>query len=386
MTTTMKKKKFHLYNQYQLKHLSDLLCDDIENLLNYLQIDSYKMLDKMITMSCPIHGGDNLSAFNLYHQGESYRGNWKCRTHGCENIFKSSIIGFIRGCLSHSQGWVQPGDPMVPFNEAVEFAVSFTKFSPDQVKQSKKAKEKTNFINSIKHITTESSQVTNIVPRSLVIKNLQIPSPYFLSRGYSSEILIKYDIGDCIGSGKEMSDRAVVPVYNNAFTGMVGCTGRSIHNKCSMCGAHHIDSCPADNENWLYSKWRHSKNFKTQECLYNYWFAESHIKNSKTVILVESPGNVWRLEEAGIHNSVAIFGCSLGNKQKMLLDTSGAMNIMILMDNDAAGKEATKQIIDKCGRIYNIKPIIIDHNDVGDMSIDEIKKVILPQIQGYALC
>lgn len=93
-------KKSRSYDQYQLKELSYLVCDNIEDLFSVLNISSYKISGNMISMSCPIHGGDNDSALNLYHEGDSYRGNWKCRTHQCEQVFKSSIIGFIRGCLS----------------------------------------------------------------------------------------------------------------------------------------------------------------------------------------------------------------------------------------------------------------------------------------------
>ena len=67
---------------------------------------------------------------------------------------------------------------------------------------------------------------------------------------------------------------------------------------------------------WIHSKWRHNKDFKTQEHLYNMWFAKEFIQSTRTAIIVESPGNVWRLEEAGIHNSVAIFGTNLSIKQK----------------------------------------------------------------------
>jgi 5S rRNA maturation endonuclease (ribonuclease M5) len=339
-------------------------------------------------MSCPIHGGDNDSAFNLYHQGDTYRGNWKCRTHGCENVFKSSIIGFIRGCLSHEEGWGKPGDPTVSFKKALDFAIEFGKYNPAKNKQSRKAKEKNDFVNTVKNITQESQNKTQLVPRKSVQKALAIPSEYFLQRGFSRDILIKYDIGDCIGQGKEMSNRAVVPVYDNDMTGMIGCSGRSIFNKCGECGCFHQESsdCPADHEKWLQSKWRHSKNFKTQECLYNYWFAKEFILKTKTAIIVESPGNVWRLEEAGIHNSVAIFGSSMGNKQKILLDTSGAMNIITIMDNDTAGQEAAKNIASKCDRIYNIKNIKLSVNDIAEMTLEEIQKEILPQIEEYQVC
>ena len=123
----MVKKKFRSYEQHQLQQISDMVCDNIEELLNILGITEYKLLNNMVSMSCPIHGGDNVSACNLYYTGDSYRGNWKCRTHQCEQIFKPSILGFIRGCLSHSQNnWTHNGDNMVSFNDAIEFATKLT--------------------------------------------------------------------------------------------------------------------------------------------------------------------------------------------------------------------------------------------------------------------
>jgi hypothetical protein len=388
MKTMKKQKKYLSYDQHQLKHLSDVVCDDIENLLSHLGITSYRMLDKMVITSCPIHGGDNDSAFNLYHQGDSYRGNWKCRTHQCEETFKSSIIGFIRGCLSHENGWSKPGDPVVSFAEALKYAIDFSKSDLANIKVSKKAKEKSTFINAIKNIQpTDKAANTSTIPRTSVIKALSIPSSYFLNRGFSAEILKRYDVGDCLDPNKEMHSRAVVPVYNDSGQYMIGCTGRTIYDKCGQCSGYHgsESSCPSDNDTWKYSKWRHNKNFKTQECLYNYWFAKDHISSSHTVVLVESPGNVWRLEEAGIHNSVAIFGASLSHKQKMLLDISGAMNIVTIMDNDQAGQAAAKNIEDKCCRTYNIKHIQLTANDIADMTIEQIHESITPQLKGYIL-
>jgi 5S rRNA maturation endonuclease (ribonuclease M5) len=292
--------------------------------------------------------------------------------------------------LSKDNGWNKEGDDMVSFKDAIDFAIQFSNHDPVNDKQTRKVKEKNTFVNTVKNISIDVSDKPNevVVPRNLVIKALDIPSQYFLDRGFSKEILIKYDVGDCINSSKEMNNRAVVPVYDQNMRGMIGCTGRSIHDKCLSCNAFHNmnDKCPNDNEKWLSSKWRHSKNFKTQEHLYNYWFAKKYILASKTVVIVESPGNVWRLEEAGIHNSVAIFGSSLGYKQKALLDISGAMNIITIMDNDKAGKDAAKQIEDKCGRIYNIKHIEINANDIAEMSIDDIVTKISPQIKEYELC
>jgi hypothetical protein len=64
----------------------------------------------------------------------------------------------------------------------------------------------------------------------------------------------------------------------------------------------------------------------------------------------------------------------------MLLDCSGAMSLLILLDNDDAGRLGSQQIYDKCYRTYNIKSINIPTNDVAEMSIDQIQNIILPEM------
>jgi len=384
---TMTKKKSVSYNQHKLKLLSDKLCDNIESLLDYFGIE-YKRLSKMITMSCPIHGGDNTSALNLYPEGDTYRGNWKCRTHHCEEIFKSSIIGFIRGVLSHNNhNWLKNGDTVSSFDDALIFAQDFIKQNLSDLKIDKKIIEKTSFVNTVNYINTKHNNNQSRVTKQHIRKSLAIPSSYFLSRGFSEQILNKYDVGDCLTLNKEMSNRAVVPVYDSEYRYMVGCTGRSIHEKCQICSYFHEPGhpCPKDDYAWLMSKWKHNKDFKTQEYLYNYWFAKDFIKKTTCAIIVESPGNVWRLEETGIHNSVAIFGCSLSDKQKMLLDISGALSLVLIMDNDDAGSKAADAIEKKCKKTYNIHHVKISKEDIASMNTEEIKKEILPQIERLCL-
>lgn len=364
------------FDQNKIKIICDRLCDRIEDLLDHFGLE-YKINNKFITMSCPIHGGDNSSALNIYYTGDHYRGNWKCRTHHCEETFKSSIIGFIRGLLSNKQhNWSKDGDPGCSFKEALDYATRFLNLSLDDIKISKKHKDNNIFINNVKIFAQDNDINTNVIKRSVIVKNLQIPSEYFVNRNFSKDILEKYDIGDCYNSNKEMYNRAVVPVYDIDHKFMVGCTGRSIFEKCKNCGSFHSNECPKEEDRWKYPKWKHSHGFKTQQHLYNFWYAKHHIAETATVVLVESPGNVWRLEENGIHNSVALFGANLTDRQKTILDTSGAMNIITIMDNDEAGKKAIKTIYNKCHKTYNIKNIDIAKNDVAEMNADEIDKQI----------
>lgn len=381
--TIMKNKKYHSVDQAKLKVLCDDLCDNIESLLDGFGID-YKFNSKMLSMSCPIHGGDNQSAVNIYPEGETYRGNWKCRTHNCEQEFKSSIIGFVRGIISHQKyNWSEPGDPSCSFNEALDYVQAFLNKDLKSIKISKTEKEKKNFTNIINYIQTKTENTTNKIARQQIIKSIQIPAEYYLHRNYSSEILVKYDVGLCTNPNKPMYNRVVVPIYDNDHKYMVGCTGRSIFEKCTKCSFYHNISnlCPSDEKKWLYPKWKHSADFKSRNYLYNFWFAKDHIYETGIAIIVESPGNVWRLEENGIHNSVAIFGSSLSDRQKILLDSSGAMTLILLTDNDDAGKKAADQIKTKCENTYRIFVPKISKNDVGEMTPEEINNEIKEYIQ-----
>jgi len=376
MKTTINKS--HLNDQLKLKAICDDVCDNIEQLLDSFDLE-YKSNAKMITMSCPIHGGDNSSALNLYHEGDRYRGNWNCRTHNCEKTFKGSILGFIRGVLSnYNYGWQQPGHRMCSFEEAVKYALSLLHKDINNIKVSRKDKEKNTFTNVINYINKTTDQPVSRILPSQIIRSLQIPAKYYIDRHYSSDILMKYDVGLCSNSEKIMNNRVVVPIYDNDYKYMIGCSGRSIFEKCEKCKCFHNpeEKCPETENSWKYPKWKHSIDFKSQNSLYNMWFAKESILKTSTAIIVESPGNVWRLEENGVHNSVAIFGSSLSDRQKILLDSSGAMNLVLLMDNDEAGVKASNQIKQKCQNTYRIFTPSISKNDVGEMTGEEIEKEI----------
>ena len=382
MKTPMKSRS---YDQNKLKVVCDQVCDNIENLLSALDIEEFKMSNKMITMSCPIHGGDNPSAVNIYHTGDYYRGNWRCRTHNCDSSFKSSIIGFVRGVLSKTKyGWNREGDETASFQEALDFCLALLNKNIKDIKISRADAEKNTFARIVENVkqTNQNTSPLSKITKAQVRQSLQIPSQYYLDRGYTKETLNRYDVGLCDNVNKEMHNRIVVPIYSIDGKVIVGCTGRSVFDSCEKCGQYHISTiqCPSKEDSWKYCKWKHNFGFKSQEHLYNFWFAKDHIQKSKSIILVESPGNVWRLEEAGIHNSVAIFGSSLSDKQKILIDSSGAMNIILLMDNDDAGQKAVNQITEKCKKIYRIYSPSFEGPDVGELSIEDIRNTLVPKI------
>jgi 5S rRNA maturation endonuclease (ribonuclease M5) len=375
----MIKKKSRSHSQNELKILCDALCDNIEKVLFALDLHDYRDNSKMLTMSCPIHGGDNESALNLYYEGDTYRGNWKCRTHQCEKYFKGSILGFIRGVISAKKyHWCQDGDTMCSFQESMAFAKSLVsnKIAKEYAVSSIK-EDKNNFARIVDKFV-ERPSIDNKISRQSVINNIDIPSQYYIDRGFSKNILIQYDVGLCKNPQKPMYNRVVVPIYDDSGKYLVGCTGRSIFHKCDICGSYHNPEshCPDKEKQWQYSKWKHSYGFKSQNHLYNFWYAKDHILKEGYAIIVESPGNVWKLQENNIHNSIGLFGCNLSDRQKLILDSSGAMTLFIITDNDEAGKKAAKEIQEKCTNTYRLFFPEISKSDIGEMTHTEINEQI----------
>tara|TARA_R110000824_G_scaffold128568_4_gene289524 strand:- start:35919 stop:37073 length:1155 start_codon:yes stop_codon:yes gene_type:complete len=363
------------YDYGKVNSLCKIAIQHLDQLYEYFGIKSSYRNEILVKSVCPIHGGDNDTALNMYYNGD-YKIHYKCRTHQCEELFGNGFIGFIKGCLSKFRyNWEKEGDREASFNEALQFLLKFLKQDLDKLEPENVNLEKLKFgglVNVLSSNKAKGSQIT----RKMYRDRVDVPCQYYLDRGFSREVLEEYDVGYCDNPEKPMYERAVVPIYDNSHQFIVGCTGRSIFPKCKSCGSFHntIRKCHH------FPKWFHSKGFQKEKWLYNYWKAKDYISKTGVAILVESPGNAWRLSESGIHNVVAIFGTSFNNDQKNLLDESGALSLICLMDNDEAGKKAAKKIEEQCSRLYRIYFPSFDSNDIADLSIDKVTSDIKPFI------
>ncbi len=379
MTTKMNypsQVKYDDWNKISL--ISEQLCEQREELLEKLGIE-YSLGGRKLYGPCPVHGGDKFNAWNWYESGK-----WVCRTHNCQNIFKATPIGFLRGLLSNLEcGWTTEGDRKYGWDATIEFALKFLNQDYSNLKIDLDAIEKKSFAKQIDTLTKQGGKSDLRVSRQLIRSSLVIPSQYYIDRGYSAKILDRYDVGYCSAKGKQMTWRVVVPIYDEDDN-YVGCTGRSILPECSKCGLYHSENydCPSHEYRNRYTKWKHSDGFRKEDYLYNLNFAKKHIQETTAIVLVESPGNVWRLEEAGIHNSVACFGATLNEGQKALLDGTGALSIIVLGDNDEAGKSLAEDVKMKCERTYRLYfPKIDTVDDIGEMSVDKVTSDVKPIIE-----
>ena len=342
----------------QLIVLSNMVAEKITDLFDLFGVRYFEQYDR-ITSVCPIHeGADNPQAFTVTTTRDQYFGYWRCWTHGCENKFVPTPIGLIRGLLTAKSG------EEVSFPEAIKFAIDFTSSSIEELEQEGKNFKLEKFIELSERVYSDPVKTKYSVRRTVVRETLSRPVVYYIDRGYEEKTLDIFDIGICTDQAKQMKNRIVAPVYDDDHEFMIGCVGRATH------------------ENSNGNKWINSKHFNSGAHLYGYWLAKDAIRKTKTAVLVEGQGDVWRLYESGIRNSVGMFGSSLSDGQARILETSGALNIVILTDNDEAGAKAEQSIINKCDRLFHIICPEFSKDDIGDMTVDEINKEIKPQLEG----
>jgi 5S rRNA maturation endonuclease (ribonuclease M5) len=342
-----------LTNQ-QILAVSNQLSTRVEDLLKYFEID-YIEYPNRLAFPCPIHGGDNPEGCSIFTDGVSSKGNWNCWTANCHEDYGKNTFGFVRGLLTNRKA------REVGVLETFYFCSKFLGLDPETI-EFEQPVENYSVVKILEVFQREPVRHEQSVDRETIVDKLDIPSKYYIDRGYKSETLEKFDIGMCIGRGKPMSGRVVVPIYdeNNKY---VACIGRAVYQN-------------------MKPKWLHSKGFKKSSYLYGYNVAKDDIMKKGTIVLVEGQGDVWRMHEAGVTNTVGIFGASLSEDQLILIERSGARNVVILTDYDEAGQKAAKQILKRCGRRFNYYRPEIDQKDVGDMTVEQIQDQIINKLQG----
>jgi len=337
----------------QIYSLCKKLLKNIDKVLSHFQIEPTEYTEK-ICFPCPVHGGDNLGGCTIYLDGDNGGGNWSCWTRNCHEEYKNNLFGLIRGILSHNSGH------SVNISDTFNFCLKLLGEKYEDIGYDYQTDDRSTDAKLMDIFEREPRERGLDLTREQIRESLEIPANYFVNRGYEPETLDFFDVGLCSSPDKPMSNRIVVPVYdaNNAY---VGCIGRALHS-------------------YTKPKWINSAGFKKSEFLYGLNIAKQYIMNSRSAFLVEGQGDVWRMHEAGIKNTVGIFGASLSEDQLVLLEKSGAMKLYIATDSDEAGQKAASQIAKRGGRRFNYQRINISEKDVGDMTIEQIKNEILSQL------
>lgn len=329
---------------------------------------------------CPVHGGDSFDSLNYYPDGEKHKVFWECLSEHCEATFGGHLIGFVQGILSHQKRrWEDPKhtNRIVPKNEVINFICKFVGMSWDQIEYDPSIAEHDQFTSGMEIFTACGGNKAGgyHYSRESVRAMLKIPAQYYLKRGFSSEILDSYDVGLCIDKNHELYGRVVVPIHTQDGKRIVGCIGRSRHDKCPSCEMYHhpvYQECfePGRHKPALYAKWRCQEGFQDKNYLYNYHGAAPHvIPNNRTLVIVEGCADVWKLIMNGIYNVVALNGAALTTPQEVDIECLGVTTLVCLFDNDSGGERAFDNISKRCwianNKIHGHIPE--EFNDIGEM-------------------
>lgn len=286
-----------------------------------------------ICAPCPIHGGDRNDAFSWHIE----YGMYQCFSRGCHEKYGKDVYGLLSGALNCDKAAAYDFLKKLFKNDKLTDEDIKGKESYDVVK---KPAEPTYYDES-------------------VLSQLGYHD-YLEKRGYPKELIKAYQIG-YVGYGyKGMSNRIIVPV-RDIDGNLVGFTGRTVDEKWKE------KEIP---------KWYDSKNFKKSDFLFNLHNAKKYIESNSTVILVEGPFDVLRLEQAGIHNSVAVFGRKLHNAQLAHLLRLPITKVVIIMDSDNAGKTGAKSTAKLVESYFTTQNIELPFKDAGETPIEDLRRIL----------
>lgn len=335
-----------------LLQTKEFLNSRIDDVFSKLGMKCEVFGDNMYAV-CPVHeSSDNPRAFSYSKK----RGIWKCWTRDCQQNHKNDIFGLIAGALSNSKG------EQVGFGDVLGWIKKEFGLSTIEDQSITEVKNEKNDFEELIDLLNEKPAQPNIVDVKIEL-SLDTPSKYFLSRGFKKKTLEYFGVGDCLDKTCKLHDRAVIPIHNESGN-TIAYIGRSI-------------------KEYKIPKFLiYPKGFDKRFYFYNIHRALPHIKEQNSVFIVEGQGDLWRLHESGIYNAVGIFGKTLTKEQQCKLQQLPLTHIIILTDNDQAGRESKIQLQRQLGRFYKLSFPKLNQKDIGEMSIDQIKKNILSQIRG----
>lgn len=166
---------------------------------------------------------------------------------------------------------------------------------------------------------------------------------YFASRHITLDSMEKYMLGY-----SETQDMVTIPIMNPEGDMYVGFVGRGVGEK----------------------KFKNSNKLPRAKTMFNIQRA----KRSRDVYVVESSFDAIRLEQQGVA-AVALLGSSVNQRQGELL-SKYFNNVIVIGDNDDAGRQMGQKLLDKLGKSAIIVGIPSRFKDVGDMTDDDIKQLI----------
>ena len=306
---------------------------DVEKILRHYNVD-FKYFGDYIRCACPIHNGDNPTAFVI---NEDFL--WSCHTGGCG---AGDVFTFIE----------QMED--LDFPKAVKKVAEILEIDIENLiiaeRKNDYLKEVEKFLKYIKS-KKKKKTLDEYVPKAELtqvrsFRNFDEKTLQKFELKYAKEIeLDKKD-----GGTFRLYERLVIPIYVNDV--QIGVSIRKIRAK--------------DNPKWFHAP----HTMETGNILYNI----DNCKNDSEIIVCEGMFDVWSWYEAG-YNAICTFGAHLSEEQYRMLLRTGK-NIIWCYDGDNVGLEATKKAVQMMKYKTNQWVIHLPEGaDPGNCSPDDLREL-----------
>jgi DNA primase len=198
-------------------------------------------------------------------------------------------------------------------------------------------------INKTLYSPPDFVQYDEVLIKRLNNQALESPraSRYFEGRKIAKESMIKFGLGF-----SEKQDSVTIPMHSP--DGMcIGFVARTIEGK----------------------EFKNTTGLPKSKILFNL----HRVKTSNVVYIVESSFDAIRLDQVGFP-AVATLGANVSISQIRLLEKY-FNNVVLVADNDEAGKIMTEKLVEKLGHIVTVVSLDKKYKDIGDMDDDSIRKL-----------
>ena len=294
--------------------------ENVEQILSSLNLDYIKE-GGYIATKCVFHGGDD---YNLKFKGDFFYCFSKCQR-------KFSIINVVQKVLD------------LEFLDAVKWLCDELNIREDTLTIDKQKVELREKVNRLKLMKQKKRKV-EYKPIGQDVLNLIEPyiHPYMLDQGFKKETLEHFGLG--YSRYGFFANRITIPI-DSPNGDIIAFSGR----------------LPNAKELGL-PKYKLSAHVDVSTTLYNI----SRIDKSKGYsVITEGFKSCWSLYEWGITNCVALMGANLSKIQRNIL-LAQECKLIIIGDNDDAGKRLNQIVYNQCSKYTNVYKI-----DMKDFSNNE---------------
>jgi DNA primase len=305
-------------------------------------LEHYGLMSQMhrngdsITGACPIHEGQNKTAFRVSVSKNCWNCFSRCQCGG-------NVLDFV--AKKEKVSLLKAANLLVEwFGLNIESPQSEDDSRHDQrgkksdppVREKEKPKRE-----PPKPVEEDETKGEN-KPLEFVLKNLQSEHPYLTERGLSPETIQRFGLGFC--SKGLHKDRIAIPIHN--------ATGQLVAYAGRWPG-------PTDKE-----KYQLPKGFKKSLELFNLHRAIAEPAD-RPLIIVEGFFDCMKLWQHGARRIVALMGSRLADAQEELIRkyTNPHSQVIVMLDEDEAGQTGREDIARRLAKFAFVKIQVFEKPD-----------------------